>query len=254
MTTATDRVTCPACNGMPSRHIEGRDLGCSLCADIGSLPVDAWDRETDPARLVRMLGGVERNRERLQVWSDEMDRLWAIELKHGIPSHPQLYRNTHWWLCDVGGEWATNELKSSLLRCLFANPLIERERVECPTCGGEGVWRTNDDSLEDYDCAACKGEKTIPAPRIDQRWLSCEVRDLVGLITGDCGRVVSTVNAGNVLAVPARPRLDLMPRLRYALMDAGCDDEEMFNHALAGTHVKECWVIAELQAAIEGAK
>jgi len=65
---------------------------------------------------------------------------------------------------------------------------------------------------------------------IDPRWLTSTVTDLAQSVYGE-------------------KAFDRMPILADALMDAGCDSEEIINHCRSeGPHVRGCWVVDLLLA------
>ena len=61
---------------------------------------------------------------------------------------------------------------------------------------------------------------------IDPRWQTSTVIDLATVIYEECNAV------------------DKMPILADALMDAGCDNDEVIAHCRSeGPHVRGCWVV-----------
>lgn len=73
------------------------------------------------------------------------------------------------------------------------------------------------------------------------------LRDLLGNpfrpVTIDPGWRTSTV-VDLARAIDAEGTYDRLPILADALMDAGCDDEQIIDHCRsAGPHVKGCWVV-----------
>ena len=67
---------------------------------------------------------------------------------------------------------------------------------------------------------------------LDQRWLSTTVLDLAGTIYQERA-------------------FERLPILADALMDAGCDSEEIINHCHSGgQHVRGCWVVDSLLAKV----
>jgi len=66
-------------------------------------------------------------------------------------------------------------------------------------------------------------------PKIDPRWITSSVVDLA--------RVVADQKA-----------FDRLPILADALMDAGCDNEEIIEHLNYERHVRACWVVEMLLA------
>lgn len=238
-TTETAFVKCPACSkSQPYQNWE-TFKPCSLCRDMGTLSPDEWLTCNDPARLVAMLGGVEANRERLTAWANLCEHTIAsFGRTTGVATDEQKIR---YWTQTAPFRDDTHidrRTACGWIRCLFANPLIEREQWKELGVAQGGVF---------------EGAKVeIKLPRIDPRWLTDDVRTLVGRVRGGL-RMVPSEDYGMAGEVSAYdpPNLHLMPILADALMDAGCDDEEIMRHCLAGTHVGGCWVVEELAKAIE---
>lgn len=132
--------------------------------------------------------------------------------------------------------------------------------VECKTCSSEGQVRRSTrrhERVEKITCPSCFGQKRIPAPLIDPRWLSPTVIDMAKVIWGiecwDCDeppdqRYVKQCNDCNGKGNNGRTsRFERMPILADALMDEGCDNEEVIRHCQAGgPHLPQCWVIAAI--------
>lgn len=249
MTTTPEK--CPACDGIGYRLTHGnygQSRMCDLCCN-GTLSPDDWWRETDPTRLVAMLGDNP---------GAETERLVGIVFS---PDHA---------VCGV-------------IRCTYLNPLTPRERVECDATlcdNGKILYGIN----QRTNCPRCQGSGTIPAPRIDPRWLTASVCDLVRSAIRPLGkwevvpdddytmyrvrwsipdeqgryqwvrhypehlrhaayREAEDFNSGerfpnfNGPLPEQKPNYAILPILADALMDAGCDDEEMIAHFRDGPHV-----------------
>ena len=140
-------------------------------------------------------------------------------------------------------------VRCDLLRCLWPNPNIERERVECPECDGGGQFKRylGHGDYDEIDCGRCKGVGTIPAPIIDPQLLTCNVLGVARTIRGGDGMCSTGECEHN-----NPPRYDLMPILGDALLDAGLDESEplgasIMAHCRAETHVAgQCWLIEEI--------
>ena len=177
--------------------------------------------------------------------------------------------------CDPNGNGYQDrvplETRASILRCLIAPPQLG-ERAECPQCKGEGVTRVEDYGMAGHQtCSQCCGRKTIAILFVpDPRWLSCDVLMLATVIRGgpefcpDCegagevaGGYFSEDNMmmcpnemcrdGLIDGIPPDLSPERFPILADALMDAGCDSEEIIGHLRSGgPHVHGCWVIGLL--------
>lgn len=259
-----NHVACPRCNG-------GNILGvwenghCPLCKGENHILnplIEEWRTSTNPARMIEMLGDKADER-RLQMWAsvcgDLCESRWPSNLGPGeVPSRLV----ASWTMEYFGDNYVSRKEVCNILRCLFPNPNIERERVECPECEGEGTmeYLISEDDTAEFPCETCHGAKEIEAPIIDPSWRSSTVMDLARTIRGVAcqackatGTVIIGVErsgrknfgrCGNCNGMCSFPELfERMPILGDALLGAGCDDDEIIIHCQCGEHVGGCWVV-----------
>ncbi len=85
---------------------------------------------------------------------------------------------------------------------------------------------------------------------VDPRWNTCDVLDLAGSIRAEQAfpnldpRWLTCKVVDLAKAIRAEQAFDRMPILADALMDAGCDNDEIIHHCQRkGPHVETCWVL-----------
>jgi hypothetical protein len=118
----------------------------------------------------------------------------------------------------------------------------------CLNCRGSGETQDVIDGLLCCnDCSRCQSSGKLPGPEIDPQWLSSTVRDLVKVIRGGkpCGRCNECIGGleGKCCHVYP-PHYDRTPILADALLDSGCDCEELLIHLRSETHLPYCWALA----------
>ena len=227
---------------------------------------ELWHTTDSPQQMVDWLGGIEANIDRMTMFQAECRK--AENRASGYGGELGAITSIRTWL-QVSIPEACN-----ILRCLFRNPLVEREKAACAKlgCYKGGNYSDVKEGRENKvpSCRQCKGTGKIDAPIIAPRWLSADVRDLVRVIRG--GRCQTCKATGTVIVgVERSGRInlgrcghcngmcrfeahhDLMPILGDALMDAGCDGE-IIRHCMLGHetcdaakfHVGGCWVLDKL--------
>ena len=125
-------------------------------------------------------------------------------------------------LNEVGVDF--HRIAASELRCIIGNPFPKQTQGPLYWMGAAAVGVVK----------AFAGSPMRPLPEayrctidiaIDPRWLTSNVVDLAG-------------------AIYEERAFEKMPILADALMDAGCDSEEIINHCRGnGPHVRGCWVV-----------
>lgn len=202
---------------------------------------DLWHDCTSPRQMIDWLGD-KADEKRLITAANIVRQLWdartsAYDWSYQGENHVGWLRVLdHNYDCGRVAKDACN-----IIRCLFPNPNIERERVECPECRG---WHYEIMEADDGVCQRCDGEGTIESPLIDPRWLSSTVLDLAMVIRGS-GPNGDWPSGGDWTHSPPRP--ELMPILGDALLDAGCDNDEVIEHCQShGPHVAGCWVVGAI--------
>lgn len=159
-------------------------------------------------------------------------------------------------------EWRTSTSPARLIEMLGGaqDAIIARLR-EVPTIGRSVLRNAYTDWPEIIRCLW--PNPAIEDHTIDQRWLSSTVLDLAKVIRGTvCERCEGTgkpygadrtYNPPNKCPVcngakfKESPRPELMPVLADALLDAGCDNDEVIEHCQSGgPHVSGCWAIEEI--------
>lgn len=241
-----NHIVCPRCIDYP-RLSKATSIfagfACSACHGEGHILnplISEWRTSTSPARLIELLGD-KADEKRLDMFGRECDLILSSRVEFTVrPS------DSGRWYWTTMAAWENKDCTvkplevCAIIRCLWPNPFIERERVECPLClpFGGGVDMSMFVDERDRNpaiCWICKDERTTEAPIIDPRWLSSTVLDLAKVIWGES----KWARIANIT-----PRSELMPVLADALLDAGCDNEEVIEHCQSGgPHVDGCWVV-----------
>ena len=224
---------------------------------------ERWLTCTDPAAMLAALGDAADER-RCELAVRRMrelhDKRSVADQRWSDPSRT--------WKNLLSGAWLEPPV-CDLIRCIWPSPFIERERTECGNCNGLGSIETMDSICQLVECKMCKGKgftlamvecpecknwsirqkesitrmncKTcndtlfVIAQLIDPRWRTPLVMDLARRAKG---------NREPYVGPTGPPAPEVLPILADALMDAGCDSEEIINHCRGdGPHVRGCWVV-----------
>lgn len=190
----------------------------------------------DPAAMLALLK--ERDEAKLRAWvracQASSDRLFGSRVWPNV-EHPD-----SWVRCVDYPYLLPLTTRAALLRCVFPPPTLHGERVQCPECGGrKEVYHNAGPSSEWADCKRCQGTGSITLPfALDPRWLTRDTLDLARVIRG-----FAPSNYHDAYGLYCEPHPERMPILADALMDAGCDSEEILQHCCAGVHVSGCWLV-----------
>lgn len=278
--TPPNHIVCPRCLGEQLVDAPRGDTAtawfCDECHGEGHILnplISEWRTSISPARLIELLGD-KADEKRLRMWVVECRKIADITLGESPwPDYKQKC-TVESWKNGFYDHYAPPADRCNLIRRLWPNPAIERERVECLECkngqSGEHVYDQRkglivyiDREMHRKVCMTCEGFGDIESPIIDPHWLSSTVLDLAKVIRGTvCERCEGTgkpygadrtYNPPNKCPVcngakfKESPRPELMPVLADALLDAGCDSEEVIEHCQSGgPHVGGCWVIVEI--------
>jgi hypothetical protein len=141
--------------------------------------------------------------------NDDLDGIWASvgnDLSDRV-------RDASWW-ADEAAEWAVD--------IFYKNGLVYRAAARA----ARSVINAKPNSVREQQALLrCIVGNPFRPVAIDPRWLTSTVADLARLIYDERA-------------------FDRLPILADALMDAGCDNDDVLNHCRsAGPHVRGCWVV-----------
>lgn len=235
-----NHVVCRSCYGV--REDEGCNP-CRSCHGAGHIlnPLIAERYScTSPRQMIDWLGD-KADKTRLIAAANIVRQLWDARTS-AYDWRQQGNNHVDWlkYLTDIYDNGKVIVDACNVIRCLFRNPLVERERVACPECN-DGLGYDRYFTITIGECEVCNGKGTIDAPLTDPRWLSSTVLDLAKVVRGS-GPNGDWPSGGDWTHSPPRP--ELMPILGDALLDAGCDDDEVIEHCMGdGPHVAGCFVL-----------
>lgn len=238
-TITTNHAVCQRCGNNDILIHNGVPRPCLRCE---------WRTCTNPARLIEMLGD-KADDVWLNMFGSECDRILNSRVQFTVRTNESAYE---YWRTDAAWDNPDCTVKPieacGIIRCLWPNPTIERERVECPECEGEGTmeYLVAEDDTAEFPCETCHGQKEIEAPIIDPQWLTDDVVGLARTIRG--GGWSDPDEHGWIHTL--KPRPELMPILGDALLYAGCDNDEVIEHCQCGFHVDGCWVVDSILSVV----